>query len=290
MKIGEVIDRIKDYCKHTTEFGKEVSDEHDKIIYDSGLENECTGIVTTAFASVDVIRKAAQMNANLIISHEGMFWNHGDDTSWLSENTVFKKKTQLLHKYGITVWRNCEYMNSGIKRETGYVDAIAYGFVKTMGWGKYLDPRNIETGCTGYYLKFDLSEKDVTAEDIARECKRATKLNGITLVGNKSAKVKKLYLSRHQFLGVIDKQIIEDIEQDKVDCIICGEMVDYTVAEYIRDGVQAGIPKAIIKMGNFNICDCGMKFTENWMPEAIQDETVKVTFVSGEDPVSKYII
>src|SRR5687768_1119602 len=40
-----------------------------------------TGIVTTMFATVEVIRKAIALNAQLIIAHEPTFYNHLDDTS-----------------------------------------------------------------------------------------------------------------------------------------------------------------------------------------------------------------
>src|SRR5690348_1061725 len=43
-----------------------------------------TGIVTTMFSTVDVIRKAIALKANFIIAHEPTFYNHLDETGWLS--------------------------------------------------------------------------------------------------------------------------------------------------------------------------------------------------------------
>ena len=43
-----------------------------------------TGIVTTFLATVEVIEQAAQLGANLIITHEPIFYNHRDETDWLA--------------------------------------------------------------------------------------------------------------------------------------------------------------------------------------------------------------
>ena len=64
-----------------------------------------TGIVTTMFATVEVIRQTASLGANFIIAHEPTFYNHLDDTAWLEGDPVFQFKMDLLKKKGIVVWR-----------------------------------------------------------------------------------------------------------------------------------------------------------------------------------------
>src|SRR5688572_8341714 len=44
-----------------------------------------TGIVTTMFATVEVIRKTIDLKANFIIAHEPTFYNHLDETAWLQQ-------------------------------------------------------------------------------------------------------------------------------------------------------------------------------------------------------------
>lgn len=74
MKIYEVIEKIKNYSRGIGMDGKQIDDEktRDKVLYGT-TDRECTGIVTTCFASVDVIRKAHELGANLIIPHEALF-------------------------------------------------------------------------------------------------------------------------------------------------------------------------------------------------------------------------
>ena len=67
MKISEVIQLIKDH--HYKEWnGNVIKPEttRDKVLY-GDVDKECTGVVTTIYASVDVIRKAAKAGANLIV-------------------------------------------------------------------------------------------------------------------------------------------------------------------------------------------------------------------------------
>ena len=90
------IDEIIKICKENSKGYGEIDDEksRDQILF-GDTDKECTGIVTTIYASADVIAKAAEMNANLIIAHESLFWNHGDHTDWLENNRSFQMKKRL---------------------------------------------------------------------------------------------------------------------------------------------------------------------------------------------------
>ena len=64
MKIQEVIDRILAY--HPTLIRYMGCDE----IKCGDAEQECTGIVTAMDATVNVVKKAIELKANLIVVHE----------------------------------------------------------------------------------------------------------------------------------------------------------------------------------------------------------------------------
>lgn len=131
MLINQMIENIKKYHK-----GYGTIDEattRDQILY-GDANQECTGVVTTCWASVDVIRFAIEKGANFIICHEALFWNHGDHTDWLEEskNEVYLEKKQLLDDHGIVVWRNHDYIHSGIPYNGSYIDGIFLGLAKKM--------------------------------------------------------------------------------------------------------------------------------------------------------------
>ena len=100
MKIIELIERMKQDTAIVWN-GRTIEEEttRDQILY-GDPHQECTGVVTTCYASVEVIRKAGEAGANLIVVHEALFWNHGDHTDWLeeAENKTYLEKKKLLEE------------------------------------------------------------------------------------------------------------------------------------------------------------------------------------------------
>ena len=70
------------------------------------------GIVTTSFATIEVIEKTALTGANFIIAHEPTFYNHLDKTDWLEQDDVYQYKQALIDKHGIVIWRFHDYWHS----------------------------------------------------------------------------------------------------------------------------------------------------------------------------------
>src|SRR5690349_17539565 len=70
---------------------------------------QLTGIVTTFLATAKVISRAAELGANLIITHEPTFYSHLDETDWLQNDPVYAAKRSLLDQNGIAVWRFHDY-------------------------------------------------------------------------------------------------------------------------------------------------------------------------------------
>ncbi|HEY2582088.1 MAG TPA: Nif3-like dinuclear metal center hexameric protein, partial [Mucilaginibacter sp.] len=97
-------------------------------------DTKVTGIVTTMFATIAVIRKAIDLDANFIIAHEPTFYNHADNTSWLQYDDVYRYKTDLLKQHSIAVWRNHDYIHRLVP------DGVTKGVLAQLGWDKYADP------------------------------------------------------------------------------------------------------------------------------------------------------
>jgi putative NIF3 family GTP cyclohydrolase 1 type 2 len=275
MKIIEAIEKIKNYHKGVFE-GKKIDDKttRDKILY-GDANQECTGIVTTCWASVDVIRKAHAQGANLIICHEALFWNHGDHTDWLieSENTTFLAKKKLLDETGIVVWRDHDYIHSGIPKGDGsYIDGIFYGLSEKLGWSDYIieDKENP--------LFFDLPE--TTAKDLAEDIINKLNLNGIKILGDTSTKVKKVKIPFHVLGDARDS--IEEANKKDIDCFLTLELVDFTLAEYIRDSSMLNMNKVAINMGHFNLEEPGMEYMIHYLPDALNEDIPCIYIQSGD--------
>ena len=135
MKIKDIIETIKKNCKGYGTIDDTTA--RDQILW-GDTDKECTGIVLSIYPSIKVIREAHRLGANLIISHEACFWNHGDHTDWLKDNESFKAKSSLLDEYGITVWRDHDYIHSKVNFNGNYVDGIFYGLACELGWENYI--------------------------------------------------------------------------------------------------------------------------------------------------------
>ena len=264
MLVKDVISNIKKYFKGSW-MGQVINDEttRDQILY-GNPDKECTGIVTTIYASIDVIRKAHELNANLIIAHEALFYNRGDHTDWLleNENETFLEKKQLLDEYGIVVWRCHDYIHSGIPYKDDYIDGIFYGLAQLTGW----DNARIDRDITGaVYVECP----ETSARDIAEHIKKAWNLTGLKCIGNMDAKVTKILVCGHIQEGQDIKPLINRINKENINLLLPLELIDFTLTEYIKDSGQLGKDKAIIAAGHFNLEEPGMKYMLNYLDEAI---------------------
>jgi putative NIF3 family GTP cyclohydrolase 1 type 2 len=278
MKIKEVIDRILDYHPR-------FPDSYDGCdSYKCGdPEAECTGIVTALTPTINVIRKAIELHANLIVVHEPTFYTSADKNGWFEDyrNEVYEEKRELLDEHGIVVWRDHDHMHAH------QPDAIFTGVLKYMGW---LEHSRVDTD-TGSYAHFLVDVEETTVKDVAKELIEKIGLNGVRIVGDPDCPVRKIALVGHLFPGDYHKKdgrtgeysvsIIETLEKE-VDLIIPGEVIDWTVLSYIRDAKQLGKKKAAICIGHFNWEELGMRYMKDWLTGLVE-EKVNVTYVPSED-------
>lgn len=280
MKISDVIKKISNYHPpidetHTTD-----------VVKFGDPEQECTGIVTTVFASVDVIRKAAELGANLIICHEPLFFSDADDTEWLRGNSVYEEKAALLERLQIVVWRDHDRIHGGSpQRIRDYMDMVFYGIMQELGWEQY---------CIGFDKKPLLYEiPRTTVRELAQELTAKLGLTGARIVGDIDAEVTKVFFCEH-ITGAKwggrqpDCEAIREIEEGNYEVMIPFEIIDWTLSEYVRDAAQLGKKKAIIEMGHFNVEEIAMKHMEKWLPGVLGGQ-VNVQFVQSGDSFQYFL-
>lgn len=286
MKIQEIINAVKNYSRGLQLNGQPINEEttRDKVLY-GNADRECTGIVTTCFASVEVIEKAHALGANLIIPHEALFWNHGDHTGWLEKdrNQVFLRKKALLDAYGITVWRDHDYIHSGVPDgKGGWYDGIFKGFLHNTNLEKYYVKSAYSPVMYSSLPLFMNIPDGITVKALADQIIDGAHLNGTRIIGSLDTVVKNIAIPMH-CMGYMDNQTITTLNQYHTDCIITMELIDYTVSEYMRDGMQLGDPKAVIAIGHFNVEEPGMEYMLEWLPKAIGTSDIPMMFVRSGD-------
>lgn len=260
MKIGEIIERIQalhpDLKKGTiNSMGVHVPTVDGLICGDP--EQECTGIITTVYASIEVIKKACELGANLILTHEGTFYSNTDETEWLKGNRVYEEKRKLLEEHNIVIFRD----HDGMHHPEGDKDYIFAYIAKALGWEDYAVDNKLRP------RMFVIPE--TTAGELADRLLQKFNLNGMRMIGDPDRKVSKIYFFVH-FYGTLyngdpDKNGIRMIEKEKPDVVIPGEIVDYTFSEYARDAAQLGLGPVVMELGHFNAEEPAMLIAENWL-------------------------
>ena len=221
-----------------------------------------TGIVTTMFATVEVIRKAIALNAQLIIAHEPTFYNHLDDTSWLKNDPVHQYKADLLKKHNIAVWRNHDY----IHRLTS--DGVRAGVVQKLGWEQYATGINSNV--------FEMPRR--TLEELISEVKEKLGIPTVRYIGSLPETFGKVLLMPGASGG---RNQISAIAREKPDVVICGEISEWETAEYVRDARSSGHNLALVVLGHVASEEPGSAFLADWLKERVKGVTV--THVPAEN-------
>lgn len=281
MKITDIIQKLKQYHAPVDE------DHTTDVVKFGNPDQECTGVITTVCATVEVIRKAAAAGANLIIVHEPLFYSDQDDQEWLKGNPVYEEKSKLLTEAGIVVWRDHDRLHGGspARNNRKYMDLVFYGIMKELGWEKY---------CVGFDKKPLLYQvPETTAGALAAELTAKLGLSGALIVGNPDARIQKVFFCEH-VTGMnrggrdADREAILEIENGDFNAMIPFEIIDWTLSAYVRDAAQLGSDKVIIEMGHFNTEEIAMKYMAKWLPELL-DFSVPVQFIQAGDSFTYFM-
>lgn len=81
------------------------------LIKEGSRDTRVTGIITSMFAPMSVLEKAVEMNYNLIITHEPLYFNHYDDTEPFQGDRVYERKRQFIEDNNLVIWRFHDYIH-----------------------------------------------------------------------------------------------------------------------------------------------------------------------------------
>lgn len=226
-------------------------------------DQEVSGIVTTMFPTIEIIRRTIELKANFIIVHEPTFYNHLDDTKWLEENKVYKYKRDLLDKNKIVVWRFHDYWHSHVP------DGILNGFLRQVGWEKYYDP---DSTLIIKHPKTPLGE-------IIKHVKAKLGIAQVRVVGDLAQPCERIALLPGAWGG---RRQIGVLQKEEPDAILCGEISEWETAEYVRDLRSMGLKTSLVVLGHAVSEEPGMMWLAEWLQPKVGG--IAVTHIPSNDP------
>lgn len=226
-----------------------------------------TGIVTTMFATIQVIRKAIDQGANFIIAHEPTFYNHTDNTTWLQNDDVYQFKADLLKQHNIAVWRNHDYIH------TLKPDGVMMGVLKQLEWEQYADKD----------LPNLLTMQSTPLRDLVHQAKVKLNIDMVRYVGDLSETCRRVLFLEGAAGG---QRQIEAIMKYKPNAIFCGEISEWETAEYVRDARVKGDNISLIVLGHIASEEPGSEFMLEWVKKNVPG--VKVSHITSGNSLKFY--
>jgi putative NIF3 family GTP cyclohydrolase 1 type 2 len=258
MTAGEVVDRIR---KNLGVPWRETT-YRDTFKY-GGPDTPVTGIATTAFVTLAVIREAGAAGLNLIIPHEVTFWNDRDDVAVVDADPLYQTKVDLLQKHNVVVFRIHDHMHAQ-RPDFTYV-----GSARELG----LESR-YETAPGSH--RFVVPETTLGA--LAADIRRRTGARALRVVGNARAKISRVQL------GV--GYATPPVHAGDVDVVISGEQQEadggFDSPAYVLDAVTLGMTKGWIMLGHAVSEEAGMLEMARWIKGFVPE--VPVQLVRAGEP------
>ncbi len=224
------------------------------------------GVVTTCLATVAVIRRAIDLDANLIITHEPTYYSHEDETAWLVDDPVYTAKRRLLDEHGLVVWRYHDHIHSL------QPDGIVSGLLAQLGWEAYATP-----GQPWLCILPPTRLDRIVAHLAAR-----TGAAHIRTIGEGQRRCSRVGLAVGAGGG---QRQIGMIRSGALDLLVCGEINEWEVAEYVRDANLLGHALALAVLGHLDSEEAGMAWLAGWLSERYPG--LAVTHVPAGSPFSR---
>jgi putative NIF3 family GTP cyclohydrolase 1 type 2 len=242
--------------------GRQVKETVDTV--KAGMASQhVSGIVVTFLATCRVIEAANQLGANLVITHEPVFYNHLDQVTWLKEDPVYLAKRRLIDDHRMAIWRCHDYWH--LHRP----DGIMAGVLKELGWEPFADFKELNL-CTIHPMPL---------VKLVSFFKDKLQLNRVEFVGDPAMSCQRVAFLPGSAGG---REQILLLARTGVEVLVCGEINEWETCEYARDAVRMGRKKALITLGHASSEEPGMRWMAQWLQPFLPG--VKITHIPAGDP------
>jgi putative NIF3 family GTP cyclohydrolase 1 type 2 len=253
---------VQDIIQQLTYPVKKLENTVDTLKFGSP-DMEVTAVAVSFMPSLQAIKKTVELGANLLITHEGLFYSHWDDNN-LGENQVEKEKLQFIKESGIAIYRIHDYIHRYKP------DGITYGLVQALDWDSYVEEHHPAATI--------LNIPRMTTKEIIHYVKNKLQIESLRYVGDLSKPCTKVGILAG-FRGG-GSNVIPLFEKHKLDLVLYGEGPEWETPEYVRDANLQGKEKALIILGHAESEEPGMKLLASKMTEMFPNTSIH--FIKNE--------
>jgi putative NIF3 family GTP cyclohydrolase 1 type 2 len=205
-----------------------------------------TGIVTCFTDTMNVLRQAVAMHANLIVAHEPTFYNHRDENTLFVNDPVYKEKLAYMQEHHLVVWRFHDQWHLRTP------EPMTEAFAAAVGWQKYQQPNN----------PFFFTLPPTTVNQLALDLQQKLHARIVRVVGNPDLRVTGVAYAPGA-AGEVHQ--VKALEQDNIQVVVAGEASEWETVMYTQDAVEQGRPKALILLGHSTSETDGMQTAASWL-------------------------
>jgi putative NIF3 family GTP cyclohydrolase 1 type 2 len=221
-------------------------------------DTEVRGIATTGMATFDVLKRAAALGRNFVITHEPTFYSHMDQTGGLENDSTYQAKQRFVKENSLVVWRFHDHAH--MLRP----DPLVAGSARALGWTQYASPGEPRM----YVLP------STTLRALATDVVRRLKGRAVRVVGDPEMKVSRIALGPGYGVPALTQS---------VDVAVGGETPESGGnAQYVMDAAAIGQAKAMIVLGHMLSEDFGMQEVAEWLRGFL--ESLPIEWVPAGEP------
>jgi putative NIF3 family GTP cyclohydrolase 1 type 2 len=205
-----------------------------------------TGIVSCFTDSMDVLRMAVTLHANLIVSHEPTFYNHRDENTLFVNDPVYKEKLAYIQDHHLVVWRFHDQWHRRVP------EPMTEAFTAAVGWQKYAHDNDP--------LFFTIPP--TTLNQLAVDLQQKLHARIVRVVGDPNLHVTGVAY-RPGASG--EAMQVKALERDDVQVLVAGEASEWETVMYTQDAAQQHRNKGLILLGHSTSETDGMKLAADWL-------------------------
>jgi putative NIF3 family GTP cyclohydrolase 1 type 2 len=222
-----------------------------------------TGVVTCFTDTMEVLRQAVTLHANLIVTHEPTFYNHRDENTLFVNDPVYKEKLAYINDHHLVIWR---FHDQWHLRQP---EPMTEAFTAAVGWQKYQH--------AGDPLFFTIPA--TTLNQLAIDLQQKLHARIVRVIGDPNLRITGVAY-RPGASG--EARQVQALERNDVQALVAGESSEWEAVMYTQDAVEQHRPKALILLGHSTSETDGMQTAATWLRTVFPG--LPVQYVSSGEP------